>query len=168
MTPKPKQRARRPYSRISWLYLYMIGATLVGLVLLLANLFPGRPLVYDLILALAIYVLGTHALRLLLLGPHRKGMKLARRGQRKEAIAAFEQSYRFMARRPWIDTLRWLLLMSPSSISYREIALYNIASCHLKSGSRANARQYFEKVKTEFPHGLLAPMAARQLEGLKK
>ncbi len=63
---------------------------------------------------------------------HRRGMRLYRSQQYAAAIQSFGESYDFFARHEWIDRFRAITMMSPSAISYREMALCNIAFGHRK------------------------------------
>src|SRR5688572_16583375 len=82
------------------------------------------------VLGAAIYLAYSICSRLLIARAHRRGMRFFRKQQYAAAIEAYQESYEFFARNPWIDQYRAIVMMSPSAISYREMALCNIAFCY--------------------------------------
>jgi hypothetical protein len=60
-----------------------------------------------------------------------KGLSLINKGEFKQAIVEFETAYDFYSRYPWVDQWRFIFLHS-SPMSYRAIALVNIAVCYSK------------------------------------
>ena len=103
-----------------------------------------------------IFLVYSSGSRLLLGRAQRQGMQLTKSGKYQEAIAAFEKSYQFFSRFDWIDRYRFVTLMNPSAMGYREMALINIGSCYVQLGKKAEAREYYEKALAEFPQSELA------------
>ncbi len=99
---------------------------------------------------------------------HRKGVRLMRRGAFKEAIPYFEESYSFFSRYAWVDRWRYITLLSSSAISYREMALCNIAFCYGQSGDGPNCKKYYEKALAEFPDSAIARASLKMFEALGK
>src|SRR6476469_6261024 len=66
---------------------------------------------------------------------HRKGMALLKEKRYADAIPFFKKSYGFFTESLWIDKYRYLTLFSSSRISYREMALNNIAFCYSQMGN---------------------------------
>lgn len=93
-----------------------------------------------------------------------QGMRHIRNGEFQQAISCFEQSYTFFTNRPWLDKWRFLLMLSTSRISYREMALNNIAFSYSQLGDGLQARAYYQRVLTEFPDNGLAEAALRLLD----
>ena len=110
------------------------------------------------------------ALRILIPKDHRKGIVLVKQQKFLEASSYFEKSYEFFSKNLWIDKYRFLTLLSSSRISYREMALCNIAFCYSQIGDGKKAIEYYTRTLQEFPDSGLAQSALRMLhsfEGLK-
>lgn len=138
-----------------------------GLILLLAGL--GQQITpLDFIECLLPAILLVYALGWALrntLGKHQQqGMKHIRSGEFQKAIPCFEQSYKFFANRPWLDKWRFLLMLSISQVSYREMAQNNIAFSYAQLGDGLQARAYYQRVLAEFPDSGLAEAALRLLD----
>ncbi|MEW6108177.1 MAG: tetratricopeptide repeat protein [Nitrospirota bacterium] len=106
-----------------------------------------------------IYIALSIGLRHGLIHSHRRGVKLIRRGMFRDAIPFFEKSYSFFSKHPQLDKWRYVALMSVSAISYKEMALCNIAFCYARIGDREASRGYYEKALSEFPESILAKSA---------
>ena len=130
--------------------LFAMIAAIGGMHLLL------RDWLLSMILGASIYLAYSFGSRYILAAAHRAGIRLSRHGRFKEAIACYEQSYDFFSRYHWIDRYRSVVLMTPSAISYREMALINIAFCHGQLGNGDAAKQYYEKALDEFPDSVMA------------
>lgn len=94
--------------------------------------------------------------RALLTQTHRQGMLLTRQGRYKDAIKKYEQSYAFFSKHAWIDNYRSLVLLTPSAMSYREMALVNTAYCYAKMGKDKQAKEAYERTLREFPNSAMA------------
>src|SRR5205085_9239376 len=68
--------------------------------------------------------------RLIIARHHRRGIRLVRQRLFAEAITAFEQSLEFFTRHAWVDRFRSITMLSAAGLSYREMALGNIAFCY--------------------------------------
>jgi tetratricopeptide (TPR) repeat protein len=142
--------------RVSW-PLVIPQLVAMGIVIAAIELLIRPATFYHSILwGCAIYLVYSFGSRLLLTRAHRAGRQLATAGKFKEAIAAFEKSYTFFSRYSWLDRYRYITLMSPSAMSYREMALINIGYCYVQLGKKARAREYYEKALEEFPQSVLA------------
>jgi tetratricopeptide (TPR) repeat protein len=107
------------------------------------------------------YSLGS---RSLLTRAHRKGVRLSRTGRYSEAIHAYEESFRFFSRHPWLDRFRAIAMLSPAALSYREMALCNMAFCHAQLGQGAKAKDLYRAVLAEFPGNALAATSLLMIE----
>ncbi|HJT30655.1 MAG TPA: tetratricopeptide repeat protein [Pirellulales bacterium] len=119
-------------------------------------------------LGAAAYLAYSIGSRMLIARDHRRGVRLYRQQQFAAAIQAFEDSYQFFARNPWIDRFRSLVMMSPSAMSYREMALCNIAFCYSQLGNGENAQTYYRRALDEFPNSGLAAAALRMIESVQQ
>ena len=76
------------------------------------------------------YLILSQGLRRILAKEHRKGMTEVKREEFDKAIPHFEMSYDFFKEHDWVDKYRFLTLFSASKMSYKEMALNNIAFCY--------------------------------------
>lgn len=98
---------------------------------------------------------------------HRAGIRLVKQQRFAEAIPKFQESFDFFERNPWVDSFRSLTLMSPSAMSYREMALANIAFCYGQLGDGQQSRAYYQKCLELFPSSGLATAALRMLDSVR-
>jgi tetratricopeptide (TPR) repeat protein len=110
------------------------------------------------------YVALSFGLRRLIPGHHRAGMKLFKQERFSEAIPHFKQSYEFFLKNPWLDRWRAITLSSSSRISYRELALLNLALCQAQTGEHDGALATYRQTLAEFPDSKVAQMAIRMLD----
>jgi hypothetical protein len=111
------------------------------------------------IVGLGIYLLYSIGVQELLTKSHRTGVALVRQQRYQDAIHKFEESYQFFVSHEWVDKYRFLTLMTPTTMSYREMALLDIAYCYNQLDKPAEAKKYYERTVREFPHNELARKA---------
>lgn len=116
------------------------------------------------LIGVACYVVVHLALRHGVAAHHRKGMRLYKKERFAEAAAQFEKSYEFFSRHAWLDRWRAVTMLSSSRVSYREMALLNIAFCLVQTGKREQAAALYRRVLDEFPGSKVAQTALRMLE----
>jgi len=157
--------SKTPFVRqVSWpLVIPQVIAGIVSIGLVHAVLRP-EGFRHSIMLGCAIYLVYSIGSRRLIASAHRSGIRLTKQGKFQEAIQQFERSYQFFARHNWIDQLRSLVLMSPSAISYREMALVNIAFCHGQLGNAESAKEYYSKTLQEFPDSVMAKASLKMIE----
>lgn len=85
-----------------------------------------------------------------------------------DAIPHFEKSYEFFARHIWMDKYRYLVMLSSGRLSYREMALINIAFCYGQAGNGIMARGYYERTLQEFPDSSVAKTALKFIGSVAK
>ena len=98
---------------------------------------------------------------------HRKGISHLKIGEFGPALEMFEQSYEFFNSYGWVDDWRYITLLSSSRISYREMALLNMAYCYGQLGEGARSREYYQKTLNEFPDSAMAMAAIEMLDSAK-
>jgi len=98
---------------------------------------------------------------------HRRGMRHVKQRRYADALTAFEESYAFLSRHIWIDRYRSITLLSASAISYREMALLNIAFCHSQLGRGTEAKDYYRRTLAEFPESGMALAAINLIESVE-
>lgn len=60
--------------------------------------------------------------------------RLAKAGRHQDAVKALEVQRDFFDEHPWVDTLRWALMFSPTTYCYREWVLISLADIYLGLG----------------------------------
>jgi hypothetical protein len=111
---------------------------------------------YAVLIGPVAYLLISQALRRTVAASHRLGIRLLRRGDPEGAIRAFHDSYSFFSRHPWVDRFRYLVMLSSSAYSFREMALCNIAFLHGQLGRADEAVAWYRRALEEFPTCSLA------------
>lgn len=94
---------------------------------------------------------------------HRRGMRFFKRERFKEAIPQFRLSYQFFVKHHWVDRWRALTMLSSSRISYREMALLNLAFSLAQTGDHEQALAEYQRALAEFPDSKVAQMSIRML-----
>jgi tetratricopeptide (TPR) repeat protein len=115
-------------------------------------------------LVAAAYLAYSFVARFFIAGAHRRGVVRVRMGRYEEAIPAFEESYAFFARHPWVDRYRALTLLSAAAMNYREMALCNLGFCFAQIGDAKKAKEYYLKALSDFPDSILASASLRMIE----
>ena len=105
----------------------------------------------------------SYVLRTLIPKDHRNGMKKVKTEDFRNAIPDFEKSYDYFQKNDWIDKYRFLVLLSSSRISYKEMALNNIAFCYGQIGQGEKSREYYERTLKEYPDSGIAKAGLRLL-----
>ena len=113
------------------------------------------------------YLIYSYASRQIFARDHRKGVRLSRTGRFGEAIPFHQRSYDFFSHHAWIDRFRAITMMSPSAMSYREMALLNIAFAHSQIGDGKTAKAYYERAIQEFPQSGMARAALRFIHSVE-
>lgn len=148
------------YRQIAWLSI--VPQLLVMALLVLAFKFTGTK---DFVLYGAItYLVISYLLRNVVAGKHRKGMQQVKANNFQQAIPLFEESLAYFQNNEWIDKYRYLTLLSSSKMSYKEMALVNIAFCYGQLGEGEKAREYYNEALKENPNNGMAIAALKLLD----
>jgi tetratricopeptide (TPR) repeat protein len=115
-----------------------------------------------------IYLIISYLLRNYVAKAHRQGIDLVKRKDFRAAIPCFEASYHYFTQKPWVDKYRYFTLLSSSRMTYREMALCNIAFCYSQLGDGEKAVRYYEQVLADYPANGLAQAGLKMLESTKK
>ena len=141
---------------VSWkLVLTQLVAAAV-LILLARFLLPVRDLVDAFIVGGAVYVTYSFGSRFFIASANRHGLKAVARQDYAKALEYFQRSYAFFTEHEWLDRYRSITLMSPSMWSYREMALMNILTVHVRKKDFAAAKEACRRVLEEFPDNQIA------------
>lgn len=115
-----------------------------------------------------IYLIYSYGSRAIVTRSHQQGMQLTRQGLFREAIQKYEQSYTFFSKHNWIDRYRNIIMLTPSVVSYREMALINIAYCYAQLGEGQQAKEAYEHTLREFPDSMMAKSALNLIYSIEQ
>jgi tetratricopeptide (TPR) repeat protein len=79
-------------------------------------------------------------------GSFRQGMKYLKKNQYDAAITSFQKSLKHFEQYPFLDKYRYVLLISPSEISCKEMALQNIVACYCFLNDKEKATFYYDSL----------------------
>ncbi|MBK0401539.1 tetratricopeptide repeat protein [Adhaeribacter sp. BT258] len=145
--------------QINWLAIALHLCIFVALVYFFQFLQVGAPS----LMAIATYLVLAYFLRFFLAKYHRYGMMFLKQNAFENAIPYFENSYEFFQRHAWLDKFRAVFLLSSSRISYKEMALVNIAYCYSQLGDGTQAKVYYQRALKEFPDSGIAQAGLNML-----
>ena len=114
------------------------------------------------------YLILSYLFRKFTLNNHRRGEKLVKKQNFKEAIHPFEKSIEFFSRYRWIDKYRYSILLSSSKMAFQEMALCNIAFCYSRINNEKKAKEYYEEVLKEFPNNGIATAALKMINAAER
>jgi tetratricopeptide (TPR) repeat protein len=98
---------------------------------------------------------------------HRKGIRNLHKQNFDKSIDYFLKSLEFFQKNRWIDKYRFLVLLSSSKYSYKEMALLNIAFCYSQLGDGEKAEYYYNITLNEFPDNNLAKSSLKFIDSVK-
>jgi len=150
--------------KIAWSYTIPQLMLMFALIVLLwKSFFPG-----DLNLAVAygavVYLLYSFASKAFLLRNHRRGLYLTKIQSFRDAIVAFQLSYAFLKKYAWLDKYRFITMLDSSAVSYREMALCNIAYSYAQLHENIEASGYYRRALEEFPESKMAKTGIEYIE----
>ncbi len=112
----------------------------------------------------AVYLIYSFASKALLLKNHRRGIYLTKLDSYQDAINEFRLSYEFLNKYCWLDKYRFITMLDSSAISYREMALCNIAYSYARLNERGTALQSYRRAVQEFPESEIAKSGIEYME----
>ncbi|MEM7571703.1 MAG: hypothetical protein AAF433_02330 [Bacteroidota bacterium] len=112
------------------------------------------------------YLVLSQLLKRLIPRAHRRGMASVKAEDYHNAITHFQNSYDFFNKNDWIDRYRYLTLLSSTKMSYREMALNNMAFCYGQIGDGQTAKAYYERTLAEYPESGMAKAGLRLLNSM--
>jgi tetratricopeptide (TPR) repeat protein len=123
---------------------------------------PENAFLYGFVTFMIIY----YAVRMLVPRSHRNGMKKIKKENYNDGIPLFEKSYAFFSKNNWLDKYRFVTILSASKITYKEMALNNIAYCYSQIGNGNQSKAYYERTLKEFPESVLAKSGLNMLNSM--
>ncbi len=158
--------SRKPIVRqTAWLSL-IPQILFIGALYIIYSFFIESKL-FSIYLTLLTYLFLSITLRSSLSRYHRKGMTLVKKEKYEQAIEAFQKSYSFFSKYTWIDQYRFITMLSSSKISYREMALLNIAFCYSQIDNGKNSKDYYLKTIQYFPNSEVAKASLKMIRSIK-
>ncbi len=116
----------------------------------------------------AAYLLYSFGSRQIIARSHRRAIRLALNRRFAEAIPVYQESYDFFTRHSWLDRYRAITMMTPGAMSYREMALINIAFAYSQIGNGGKAKEYYQRASQEFPGSSMANAALKMIESIEQ
>ncbi len=164
-SPQQQQRARvKPIipvvHEIAWVSLVLQ----LFFVMLLIFVAAGFGFVRPILTGTLTYLIVGFLARLVFTRHHRQGMYLTQEGLFDEAVAEFQKSYEFFSSNRWIDWWRYVLMLSSSRMTYREMALLNIAFCDIWNERPEDAVRTYLRIIEEFPDNGIAWTAIKTFQ----
>jgi tetratricopeptide (TPR) repeat protein len=144
----------------------LVPQTIVLILFVFITSFLNLDIIFHVLISIVLFYIFALLLRKIA-WYHRKGIKLMKTKNFIKAIPMFQKSYEFFSRRSWIDKYRFIFLLSSSHISYREMALINIAFCNTQINQGREAKKYYELALEEFPGSEMAQTALNMMEASK-
>ncbi len=141
---------------ISWKSILPPLLVATVLILLARFLLPVRELAEAFAIGGGVFVAYTFGARHFIASANRRGLKAVAQQEYEAALEYFEESYAFFSRNRWLDRYRSITLMSSSLWSYREMALMNILTVHVRKKDFAAATEAGRRVLEEFPDNQIA------------
>jgi tetratricopeptide (TPR) repeat protein len=147
-------------NQTSWKHQIFPLVALIALIIGMSRLDES----YGFFWGITLYFMYSYGVRWLLTNAHRRGISLMSAEHFPEAITAFQESVEFIIRHPWIDKYRWVVLLSPSSMSYHEMGLANIAFSYAQLGDGKIARHFYQECLKVNPKSVLAKCSLKMLD----
>lgn len=148
--------------QVNWLSLIPQALLMFSLLYIYEKIEMSEPVLFAFLTYLGI----AFVLRFGIAKNHRNGITLVKKKDFQNAIPEFKNSYDFFFKNKWLDDYRVLFLLSSSKISYREMALCNIAFCYSQIQNGGEAIEYYEKAIREFPKSELAKVGLNMLKSV--
>lgn len=119
---------------------------------------------FFLLYALMLYFVVKLLMRMLFFpGVLYNGIKLIKLEKLKEAIPEIEKTIDYYTTHAWVDKYRFLLMISSSERSIREVSVCNLAFCLLHTGEIDKAKELYETVLLEYPKNIIAKGALKTI-----
>ena len=112
------------------------------------------------------YLVLSFGLRNLVAKNHRKGVNLVKQQKFADAIPYFQKSVDYFSKNAWVDKYRFLIILSSSKMSYREMGLCNIAFCYSQTGKGLKAKEFYQQILRDYPENGMATAGLNMLNSL--
>ena len=132
---------------ISWLAFLIIIIVWISFMAIFAFLFQFNGIYIGSIIFFVLSI----SLQQIIPASHNKGMKAIKKNDFKTALEHFNNSVDFFTRYNWVDKYRAITLLSTAKMSYREMALCNMAFCYSQKNEAEKAKDLYEQILKEYP-----------------
>lgn len=109
------------------------------------------------------YLILSNTLRYFVPVDHRKGIRELKQNRFEEALHSFEKSFYFFTKHAWVDRFRVLTAFSASKMSFREMAMTNIAFTLICLERKEEAKEWYERCLREYPQNHIAYYALKMM-----
>ena len=150
--------------KTAWVYVIPQLLLMFGLMVVVWKIFLPDDFRRASVYGAIIFLIYSFASKSLLLKNHRRGIYLTKLEAYHEAIDEFRLSYEFLKRYPWLDKYRFITMLDSSAVSYREMALCNIAYSQAQLKEKVEALQSYRRAVEEFPESEMAKSGIKYLE----
>ena len=148
--------------QIAWFFL-IPQYIFMGIIIFVYHLLEfSEPFLYGVLT----YLVLSFGLKNLVAKDHKQGVKLVKQQQFETAIPLFEKSVNFFSKNNWIDKYQFLTLLSSSRMTYKAMALCNIAFCYSQTSNGQKAKEYYELTLKEFPENGLAIAGLKMINSI--
>src|SRR5262245_12935907 len=137
--------------KIAWVYTIPHLVIMFVLIIVGWRIFSPSDFWVGSIYGAAAYLVYSFGSKSILLKNHRRGINFAKLGSYRDEILEFQRSYEFLDKHQWLDKYRCIVMLDSSAVSYREMALCNIAYAHAQQQENVQALQCYRRVLEEFP-----------------
>lgn len=110
------------------------------------------------------YLVLSYVVRRLMLKSFFRGIKLLKKQEVEAAIPYFETCVGFFSRNSWLDKYRYLILLSSSKMTFREMSLCNIAFCYGQINKGQKSKELYEQILKEYPDNVIALTALKMIQ----
>lgn len=110
------------------------------------------------------YLVLSYVVRKLMLKSFYRGIKLLKKLEVEAAIPYFETCVGFFSRNSWLDKYRYLMLLSSSKMTFREMSLCNIAFCYGQINEGQKSKKLYEQILKEYPDNVIALTALKMIQ----
>ncbi|WP_149640380.1 MULTISPECIES: tol-pal system YbgF family protein [unclassified Dyadobacter] len=151
-------------NRLAWISL----VPQLGFTALLIGLYYILGITHSFFFGIMTYLAGSSLIQFFTIKHLRQALRDIKAGDFDAAILGFQSSYDILSKYPLIDKYRYLILLSSSKISYREMALNNIAFCYSQIGEEEKAIVLYNRMLAEYPGSTLAKTALDSINAIRK
>lgn len=136
-----KHEIRQMLSAWGLAYYFLVE---IAFIYFFSRWFPGK--VYGLFTGVLVFLMVLLLQQYIHRRPFRRGIKYLKKNEYDAAITCFQESLKHFEQYPFLDRYRYLLLISASEISCKEMALKNIVACYYFLKEKEKAAFYYDSL----------------------
>jgi tetratricopeptide (TPR) repeat protein len=121
------------------------------------------------ILAFFVYLILTYTARHLFFpAVMHEGLKLIKEEKFEQAIPSVQKTIDYYTKKAWVDKFRFLLLISSSKKTIREMTICNLAYCYLQTGEIQKSKKIYSEVLRQYPENINAKSMLNTIDVILK